>query len=272
MKRLLSSNVLLPTSKTRWLRSVPAAHLHLQPSHRQEFNCHGVGVGFGPKHRLSFNRQVSTNKSINIVTDCDHSNRIGNTENDTVAGGDSAASNQRGPTQQSDHEFSLLEQYEYLIQTEEITRDSHQMEALKELNRLREECIRYCENEKFDSDESSVSTIFTQLFSYTPSWANSSTTEDPPLPLGVYLHGGVGCGKTYCMNLFYNSLPSIVKKQKVHFHKFMLDVHKQMHLAKMKNLLGDEAIKFVIQSTLSKGKILCFDEFQVTDVADGESL
>ena len=115
MKRLLSSNVLLrtSTSKTRWLRSVPAAHLHVQPSHRQEFNCHGVGVGFGPKHRLSFNRQVSTNKSINIVTDCDHSNRIGNTENDTVAGGDSAALNQRGPTQQSDHEFNLLEQYEF---------------------------------------------------------------------------------------------------------------------------------------------------------------
>ena len=71
--------------------------------------------------------------------------------------------------------------------------------------------------------------------------------------------------------MFYDSLPQAIGKQKVHFHKFMLNVHKQMHLAKMKNLLGDAAIEDVIQSTISNGKILCFDEFQVTDVADGKN-
>ena len=54
------------------------------------------------------------------------------------------------------------------------------------------------------------------------------------------------------------------KKQKVHFHKFILNVHKQTHTAKMiQKLVGDD-----VQSILKNGKILCFDEFQVTDVAD----
>lgn len=93
-------------------------------------------------------------------------------------------------------------------------------------------------------------------------------------PKGVYLHGGVGCGKTYCMNLFFDSIsPSsaltLGGKQKVHFHKFMLNVHRQMHLAKqMKGLRGDDVFDYVIQSTIAEGKILCFDEFQVTDIAD----
>ena len=166
----------------------------------------------------------------------------------------------------------FFKQYESLIQAGEITRDIHQLEALNELDRLREECIVY------DPEEcSSISTIFfTQLFSLssTPSWADPTTitTPAPGPPRGVYIHGGVGCGKTYCMGLFFSSLPSTVGKQKVHFHKFMLNIHKQMHLAKMKNLQGDDAIEFVIQSTLSKGKVLCFDEFQVTDIADGENV
>ncbi|EED87509.1 predicted protein, partial [Thalassiosira pseudonana CCMP1335] len=88
-------------------------------------------------------------------------------------------------------------------------------------------------------------------------------------PKGVYLHGGVGCGKTYCMNLFYDALPSDASKQKVHFHKFMLNVHKQMHKAKMINKLqGDAILENVLQTILEEGKVICFDEFQVTDIAD----
>jgi len=58
-------------------------------------------------------------------------------------------------------------------------------------------------------------------------------------------------------------------KQKVHFHKFMLNIHKSLHTAKtIHNLQGDAAISHVVSSTLSHGKIICFDEFQVTDIAD----
>jgi hypothetical protein len=280
MKRLLSSNLLLPTQSTRWLRKFPATttalHSYSYSPTRYELNRLGHGAISGTNNRLSLKRQLSTNRS---HTSLDNSTRIGCDVKCTATGGDSDSgsdnTSKRGPTQQHDNHFSLLEQYESLIQTGEITRDIHQIDALKELNRLREECISYCNKAtNAQSDlESSVSTIFSQLFLSTPSWAYPSiTTPSSGLPRGVYLHGGVGCGKTYCMNLFYNSLPSTIGKQKVHFHKFMLNVHKQMHLAKMKNLQGDDAIEYVIQSTLSKGQILCFDEFQVTDVADGKNM
>jgi len=177
-----------------------------------------------------------------------------------------------------DREEGLMDDYEYLVQSGEVTRDPHQIRALFELDRLREECIPYLEgianNAYTKSTEESIddeSWSMSSLFSFSPRrqlQQSSKNTNSPPK--GVYLHGGVGCGKTYCMDLFYDSLPSSVgKKQKVHFHKFMLSVHKQMHKAKMiKKLQGDDVIDYVIQSILRKGKILCFDEFQVTDVAD----
>jgi len=181
---------------------------------------------------------------------------------------------------------SLLEYYDSLVQSGEVTRDVHQIQALKELDRLRDECISYLNDQNNtatttiddnnNSQEESWSTL-TSIFSMKSSWSEpisqerqSSNLNNPP-PTGVYLHGGVGCGKTYCMDLFYHSLPSstIMKKQKVHFHAFMLNVHKQMHNAKMiQKLQGDDVINYVIQSILKNGKILCFDEFQVTDVAD----
>eukprot|EP00578_Thalassiosira_sp_NH16_P007138 CAMPEP_0181122052 /NCGR_PEP_ID=MMETSP1071-20121207/25094_1 /TAXON_ID=35127 /ORGANISM="Thalassiosira sp., Strain NH16" /LENGTH=470 /DNA_ID=CAMNT_0023206969 /DNA_START=419 /DNA_END=1831 /DNA_ORIENTATION=- len=182
---------------------------------------------------------------------------------------------------------SLLEYYTSLILSGEVTRDPHQIQTLKELDRLRDECVPYLKdlkerNGNYTSTATSngggngeESWSMTSLFSLTPSWANpstereqqSSTTSLPPR--GIYIHGGVGCGKTYCMDLFYDSLPSTIGKQKVHFHEFMLNVHKQMHKAKtIKKFHGDEAFDYVIQSTLSQGRMLCFDEFQVTDIAD----
>jgi len=209
------------------------------------------------------------------MIDSVHDNRTSH-EDDTVAIGDSTAENN---SIENDKKESLLEHYESLIQSGEVTRDPHQIQALKELDRLREECLPYCKelNEKNNEKSSKSSNgneeswSMTSLFSLTPSWANPSTgdTTKTEQPTGVYLHGGVGCGKTYCMNLFFDSLPPSMEKQKVHFHKFMLNIHKQMHNAKMiQKLQGDDVFDYVIQSTLSKGKILCFDEFQVTDVAD----
>ena len=119
---------------------------------------------------------------------------------------------------------------------------------------------------------------------------------------GVYLHGGVGCGKTFCMDLFYHSIlgtksslhstldvsesldlmtgsgikswitnPIHMTKQKVHFHKFMLEcVHREMHHIKQSSpqLDADEVMELVVKNILIRGQIICFDEFQVTDVAD----
>lgn len=83
---------------------------------------------------------------------------------------------------------------------------------------------------------------------------------------GVYLHGGVGRGKSMLMDLFCDSLPPERKKRRVHFHAFMMEIHDWMHQRrgeKMDNLLPSCAAHVAKQT-----RILCFDEFHVTDVAD----
>lgn len=80
---------------------------------------------------------------------------------------------------------------------------------------------------------------------------------------GVYLWGGVGRGKTYLMDMFYDSLTGI-DKQRVHYHKFMLDIHERLRvLPKSPNPLP-----IIGKELASRFRVLCLDEFHVTDVAD----
>lgn len=69
------------------------------------------------------------------------------------------------------------------------------------------------------------------------------------------------------MDLFYDTLPvRITHKRRVHFHAFMLDVHKRMHAAKAAGA-GDPLLP-VAQDLADEAYVLCLDEFQVTDIAD----
>lgn len=71
------------------------------------------------------------------------------------------------------------------------------------------------------------------------------------------------------MDMFYNTLPShIVSKTRIHFHHFMQDVHKRLHNLKLQYGSDFDAIPFVGADIAESGSILCFDEFQCTDVAD----
>ncbi|KAE8131518.1 AFG1-like ATPase-domain-containing protein [Aspergillus pseudotamarii] len=89
------------------------------------------------------------------------------------------------------------------------------------------------------------------------------------LPKGLYMYGDVGCGKTMLMDLFYETLPSnIVSKSRIHFHNFMQDVHKRMHVVKMRYGNDFDALPLVAAAIAEKSSVLCFDEFQCTDVAD----
>ena len=67
------------------------------------------------------------------------------------------------------------------------------------------------------------------------------------------------------MDLFYNTLPSHIKrKRRVHFHAFMIDVHKRVHAAKIKlGLDGGGPIEPVARDLAREAYVLCFDEFQV---------
>ncbi len=80
---------------------------------------------------------------------------------------------------------------------------------------------------------------------------------------GLYLWGGVGRGKTYLMDLFYHSLPG-TRKMRMHFHRFMLMVHRKLDANKGKS---DPLVR-VAQDIAKDVDIICFDEFFVADIGD----
>ena len=89
------------------------------------------------------------------------------------------------------------------------------------------------------------------------------------LPKGLYMFGDVGSGKTMLMDMFYDTLPhNVTSKTRIHFHNFMQDIHKRLHVMKMEHGTDLDAVQNVAADVAEKGSVLCFDEFQCTDVAD----
>jgi len=85
----------------------------------------------------------------------------------------------------------------------------------------------------------------------------------PQSQVGLYMWGGVGRGKTYLMDVFFNALP-FADKERMHFHRFMQYVHKEMRARQgEKNPLDGIARDFA-----QRARVLCFDEFFVTDITD----
>lgn len=110
--------------------------------------------------------------------------------------------------------------------------------------------------------------FFSSLFNRNSRPATS--TELPAdLPRGLYMYGDVGCGKTMLMDLFYDTLPpNITSRTRIHFHNFMQDVHKRLHEMKTQHGNDFDAVPFVAADIAETASVLCFDEFQCTDVAD----
>lgn len=86
----------------------------------------------------------------------------------------------------------------------------------------------------------------------------------PPAPVrGLYMWGGVGRGKTWLMDMFYQSLPG-ERKQRLHFHRFMLHVHEELG-----QLQGQtDPLEIIADRFKAKTDVLCFDEFFVSDITD----
>ncbi|MBT8085053.1 MAG: cell division protein ZapE [Woeseia sp.] len=85
----------------------------------------------------------------------------------------------------------------------------------------------------------------------------------PAVPRGIYLWGGVGRGKTFLMDLFFDTL-NHKKKKRIHFHRMMRDVHHRL------GLLEDERdpLDLVASQYAREAHVLCFDEFFVSDIGD----
>ncbi len=85
----------------------------------------------------------------------------------------------------------------------------------------------------------------------------------PQVPRGVYMYGGVGRGKSFLMDCFFNAVP-IKRKVRLHFHEFMREVHRELA-----GLQGTQNPLDVLGARIAKRyKLICFDEFHVADITD----
>ncbi|XP_051942386.1 AFG1 like ATPase a isoform X1 [Hippocampus zosterae] len=147
-----------------------------------------------------------------------------------------------------------LDHYSGLIRDGILREDEHQRAVMRKLDQLHETLRGY---------DNATTSIFQKFFTR------------PKPPRGYYIYGDVGTGKTMVMDMFYSHVET-EKKKRVHFHGFMLDVHKRIHRLKQslpKRKAGKMAKSYdpiapVAEEISEEACLLCFDEFQVTDIAD----
>ncbi|TXL67223.1 cell division protein ZapE [Zeimonas arvi] len=85
----------------------------------------------------------------------------------------------------------------------------------------------------------------------------------PQVPRGVWMYGGVGRGKSFLMDCFYEAVP-VVRKTRLHFHEFMRGVHRELE-----ELKGTaDPLDAVAERVARRYRLICFDEFHVSDIAD----
>ena len=85
----------------------------------------------------------------------------------------------------------------------------------------------------------------------------------PPIPRGVYMWGGVGRGKSFLMDCFFNAVP-LQRKTRLHFHEFMREVHRE--LAEMHGT--SDPLLHLGKSIARRFRLICLDEFHVADITD----
>lgn len=208
--------------------------------------------------------------------------------------------------------FSLRpsDAYRQLVARGEISNDQNQVSALPVFDRLYDDLVKYTkESKRIAVPKRQVELRPPNRLGIIPSFflrreqekkVEQALSEDDNVayhPLshvkGLYVWGGVGCGKTMLMDLLYDNAPTEIRKRRLHFHQFMLDVQKTSNSirfkskeemqdpANRKNMMSyntsddrrrtpDAEINLfdeVAQRMISDVELLCFDEVAVSDVA-----
>jgi len=150
---------------------------------------------------------------------------------------------------------TVAQRYAHLVAGGDIAEDPAQLKVVAALDRLTEE-IR---TKRLQRKSSALGWLFAK---------NRAATE---VVKGLYVHGGVGRGKTMLMDMFFENVP-VRRKRRIHFNAFMADAHDriQKHRQARKDGLTreDDPIPPVAKALAEEAWVLCFDEFSVTDIAD----
>ncbi len=142
---------------------------------------------------------------------------------------------------------AIRKAYETLVASEELTSDAEQLRVITHLDDLASALTRYTPRTPVNG------------------WKRWFTSDEAPeMPRGIYLIGDVGRGKTMLMDLFFANV-DFAPKKRVHFHAFMQNVHTRVHHWRKQH---DDPIPPVAQELADEAKLLCFDEFQVSDITD----
>ncbi|KAF2671541.1 mitochondrial ATPase [Microthyrium microscopicum] len=165
-----------------------------------------------------------------------------------------------------------IQEYDRRVENGILRNDEHQRTIIENLQDLHDTVAHYDQvkvaHPTIESLEPPKKSFFGRLFgSETTNKASFDIPED--VPKGMYMYGDVGSGKTMMMDLFYETLPpNVTHKSRLHFHNFMQAVHKDLHKMKMRYGNDFDAIPMVAANIAEEATVLCFDEFQCTDVAD----
>jgi len=150
---------------------------------------------------------------------------------------------------------STFARYAALVAAGEIERDPAQAEVVARLARLNDRLAIH----RLARKSSSLGWLF-------------GNREKAEMELkGLYIWGDVGRGKTMLMDLFFAACP-VKRKRRVHFHAFMLDIHDRLRVYRNKLKFGEisagDPIGLTAEDLSEEARVLCFDEFHVTDIAD----
>ncbi len=118
-----------------------------------------------------------------------------------------------------------------------------------------------------DDDQAHAAGRLDALTQELAAWKPGSWFARSATPRGLYLWGPVGRGKSMLMDLFFENAP-VVQKRRVHFHEFMLARHAFLREARAAGVGHNQLIEQAAKQVSEDARLLCFDELQVTDIAD----